>query len=74
MSPVAKISPVLVGVDFDEASASALQMAGVLASTLDADVTVGDCGYDRPLQSRPVPRVPADVTAISPSRVGRLRR
>ena len=40
MSPVAKISRVLVAVDFDEASASALKMAGVLASTADADVTV----------------------------------
>ena len=40
MSPVAKISRVLVGVDFDDASASALKMAGVLASTWDADITV----------------------------------
>lgn len=40
MSPVATISRVLVGVDLDEASASALKMAGVLASTWDADVTV----------------------------------
>jgi len=40
MSPAAKISRVLVGVDFDEASASALKMAGVLASTWDADITV----------------------------------
>ena len=40
MSPVAKVSRVLVGVDFDEASASALKMAGVLASTWDADITV----------------------------------
>jgi nucleotide-binding universal stress UspA family protein len=40
MSPVAKISRVLVGADFDEASASALKMAGVLASTWDADITV----------------------------------
>jgi nucleotide-binding universal stress UspA family protein len=40
MSPVANISRVLVGVDFDEASASALKMAGVLASTWDADLTV----------------------------------
>jgi nucleotide-binding universal stress UspA family protein len=40
MSPVANISRVLVGVDFDEASASALKMAGVLASTWDADITV----------------------------------
>ena len=37
MSPVAKVSRVLVGVDFDDASASALKMAGVLASTWDAD-------------------------------------
>ena len=40
MSPVAKISHVLVGVDFDEASASALKIAGMLASTWDADITV----------------------------------
>jgi nucleotide-binding universal stress UspA family protein len=40
MSPVEKVSRVLVGVDFDEASASALKMAGVLASTWDAEVTV----------------------------------
>jgi nucleotide-binding universal stress UspA family protein len=37
---VAKISRVLVGVDFDDASASALKMAGVLASTWNADITV----------------------------------
>jgi nucleotide-binding universal stress UspA family protein len=40
MSPVAKISRVLVGVDLDDASASALKMAGVLASSWDADITV----------------------------------
>jgi nucleotide-binding universal stress UspA family protein len=37
---IAKISRVLVGVDLDDASASALKMAGVLASTWDADITV----------------------------------
>jgi hypothetical protein len=40
MSPVEKVSRVLVGVDFGDASASALRMAGVLASTWDADITV----------------------------------
>ena len=30
MTPVEKVSRVLVGVDFDDASASALKMAGVL--------------------------------------------
>jgi nucleotide-binding universal stress UspA family protein len=40
MSPVEKVPHVLVGVDFDDASASALRMAGVLASTWDADITV----------------------------------
>ena len=40
MSPVTKISRLLVGVDFDDASASALKMAGALASTWDADITV----------------------------------
>ena len=39
MSP-ATISRVLVGVDFDDASASALKMAGVLAATWDAAITV----------------------------------
>ena len=37
---VARISRVLVGVDLDDASASGLKMAGVLASTWDADITV----------------------------------
>ena len=40
MSPVTKISRVLVGVDFDDASASALKMAGVLARAWDAEITV----------------------------------
>jgi nucleotide-binding universal stress UspA family protein len=40
MSSPAKISRVLVGVDFDDASASALTMAGVLASVWDAEITV----------------------------------
>jgi len=40
MSPIEKVSRVLVGVDFDDASASALRMAGVLASTWDGDITV----------------------------------
>jgi hypothetical protein len=40
MTPVAGISRVLVGLDFDEASASALKMAGGLASTWDAEITV----------------------------------
>ena len=40
MSPVAKISRVLVGVDFDEPSASALKTAEALASAWDAEITV----------------------------------
>ena len=40
MSPVAKISRVLVAVAFDDASASALKMAGVLASAWGARLTV----------------------------------
>ena len=40
MTSVARISRVLVGVDFDEASASAMKMAGVLTSTWDAEITV----------------------------------
>jgi nucleotide-binding universal stress UspA family protein len=39
MNAVAKISRVLVGVDFDEASVSALKTAGVLASSWDAEIT-----------------------------------
>ena len=39
MSP-AKISRVLVGVDFDDASAAALRMACALASTWDAAITI----------------------------------
>jgi nucleotide-binding universal stress UspA family protein len=40
MTPVVKISHVLVGVDFDDASAAALKMAGALAAAWDADITV----------------------------------
>jgi nucleotide-binding universal stress UspA family protein len=40
MTDVAKISRVLVGVDFDEASAAALKMAGSLAGVWDAELTV----------------------------------
>jgi nucleotide-binding universal stress UspA family protein len=40
MSPVMKISRVLVGVDFDEASASALSLAGALAAAWDAEITL----------------------------------
>lgn len=40
MSPVAKIPRVLIGVDVDEASVSALKLAGVLASAWDAEITV----------------------------------
>jgi nucleotide-binding universal stress UspA family protein len=40
MTPAARISRVLVGVDFDQASASALKLAGVIASVWDAHVTV----------------------------------
>ena len=40
MSSPAKISRVLVGVDFDDASASALKMAGVVASACNAEITV----------------------------------
>ena len=50
MSPVAKISRVLVGVDFDEASASALKMAGVLAVDLGCRhhrLPFGDTGSAR---------------------------
>jgi universal stress protein A len=40
MMPTAKISRVLVAVDFDEASASALSLAGALAAAGDAELTV----------------------------------
>lgn len=40
MSPVAKVARVLVGVDFDQASVSALKMAGVLAARWGADITI----------------------------------
>lgn len=39
MTATPKISRVLVGVDFDEASASALKMAGALAAAWDAEIT-----------------------------------
>jgi nucleotide-binding universal stress UspA family protein len=53
MSP-AKFSRVLVGVDFDDASAAALKMAGALASTFDAAITVFHSS---------TPEVPAYFTA-----------
>jgi nucleotide-binding universal stress UspA family protein len=40
MTGVAKITRVLVGVDFDEASAAALKMGGSLAAAWDAQLTV----------------------------------
>ena len=40
MSSVSKISRILVGVDFDEASASAMSLAGVLAAAWEAEITV----------------------------------
>lgn len=40
MTAVAKVSRVLVGVDFDEASASALDVAGALAGAGDVDLTL----------------------------------
>jgi hypothetical protein len=40
MTDVAKISHVLVGVDFDEASAAAPKMAGSLAAAWDAELTI----------------------------------
>ena len=40
MTPEVTISHVLVGVNFDDASAAALKMAGALAAAWDADITV----------------------------------
>jgi nucleotide-binding universal stress UspA family protein len=40
MTGVAKISRVLVGVDFDEASLAALKVAASLAAARDAEITV----------------------------------
>ena len=54
MTPVVKISHVLVGVDFDDASASALKMAGALAAAWDAEITVFHAA---------TPEVPAYFTA-----------
>jgi nucleotide-binding universal stress UspA family protein len=40
MSPAVKVSRVLVGADFDDASASALKMSGLLAAAWGAEITV----------------------------------
>jgi nucleotide-binding universal stress UspA family protein len=40
MSPVVKVSRLLVGADFDDASASALKMSSMLAAAWDAEITV----------------------------------
>jgi nucleotide-binding universal stress UspA family protein len=40
MSPAVKVSRVLVGADFDDASAAALKLSGVLAAAWDAEITV----------------------------------
>jgi nucleotide-binding universal stress UspA family protein len=43
MSPVVKVSRVLVGVEFDDASAAALKTAGVLAAAWGAEITAVHC-------------------------------
>ena len=49
MMPAAKISHVLVAVDFDEAAASVLSLAGALAAAGDAELTVFHSStYDAP--------------------------
>lgn len=49
MTSVATVSRVLVGVDFDQASASAVKMAGVFASVWDARVTIlHSAAYEAP--------------------------
>ena len=64
MSPVAKISRMLVGVDFDEASASALKMAGVLASAWDAEITV----FHSAIQEAPAYFTAAQIEALEAER------
>ena len=49
MTSVATVSRVLVGVDFDQASAAAVKMAGVFASVWDARVTIlHSAAYEAP--------------------------
>jgi hypothetical protein len=49
MTSIVKLSQVLVGMDFDEASASALTLAGTLAAVSNAGITAfhGDGGGSR---------------------------
>jgi nucleotide-binding universal stress UspA family protein len=64
MSPVAKISRMLVGLDFDEASASALKMAEVLASAWDAEITV----FHSAMQEAPAYFTAAQIEALEAER------
>ena len=69
MTPVVKISHVLVGVDFDDASASALKTAGALAAARDADIT---CSMRRRRTCPPVSQRPRS-TCLKPN-ASRLRQ
>jgi nucleotide-binding universal stress UspA family protein len=64
MTSVMKISRVLVGVDFDEASASALKMAGALASAWDAEITV----FHAAAQEVPAYFTPAQIELLEAER------
>jgi nucleotide-binding universal stress UspA family protein len=64
MMPVPTISRVLVGVELDEASASALNMAGALASAWDAEITV----FHAAAQEAPVYFTAAQIEALEAER------
>ena len=64
MSDVPKVSQVLVGVDFDDASASALNVAGALAAAWDADVTL----FHATRQDVPAYFTPAQIEALEAAR------
>lgn len=64
MNATPKIVRVLVGVDFDEASASALKMAGALASAWDAEITA----FHAATQDAPVYFTAAQIETLEAAR------
>jgi nucleotide-binding universal stress UspA family protein len=70
MSPAAEIARVLVGVDFDDASGSALRMAGVLASAWNAEITV----FHSVVQEAPAYFTAAQLEALEAEREQSLAR
>lgn len=64
MTSVVKISRVLVGVDFDDASASALKMAGALAAATEAEITV----FHAATQEVPAYFTPAQIDVLEAER------